>query len=86
MQVFSERQIQQILRVKRWKIASTFVLGLALGGVLSVWMPNLRALDVAFATEMPVTAASACFGDTPSRATLRLACSLQPTAAAQAHP
>ncbi|TJY59351.1 hypothetical protein E4T66_13215 [Sinimarinibacterium sp. CAU 1509] len=86
MQVFSENQIQQQLRVKRWKIATTFMLGLVLGGAVSIWMPNLRALDAAFATEMPVTAASSCFGDIPAHATFKLDCTLQRATAAQAHP
>ena len=76
MQVFSESQIQQQLRAKHWKIACTFMLGLVLGGAVSAWMPNLRALDAAFATEVPAT--TSCFGDTPASATLRFDCTLQP--------
>ncbi len=86
MQVFSENQIQQQLRAKRWKIATTFMLGLTLGGAVSVWAPNLRALDAAFATEMPATAASSCFGETPAHAMLRLDCTLQQSPSAEAHP
>jgi hypothetical protein len=86
MQVFSESQIQQQLRAKRWKIATTFVLGLVLGGAVSIWAPNLRALDAAFATELPASTSAACFGDTPARATLRLDCSLRTATAAQPHP